>query len=73
MTAKFPQPEEQPTMSVEEAGRWLGLGKTKAYEEANRYLRTGGTEGLPAIRFGRSIVVPTAGLRRLLQLDEAES
>ena len=67
----IPDPSEQPTMDVEEAGKILGLGKTKAYEEAHRYLRTHGAEGLPAIRFGRTIRVPTAALRRLLQLDTA--
>ena len=59
----FPRPEEQPTMTIEEAGRWLGLGRSAAYEAAKR-------GEIPTIRFGRRLVVPTAGPRRLLQLDE---
>lgn len=59
----FPRPEEKPTITIEEAGRWLGLGRPAAYEAARR-------GEIPTIRFGRRLVVPTAGLRRLLQLDE---
>ncbi|MDQ3640969.1 MAG: helix-turn-helix domain-containing protein [Actinomycetota bacterium] len=66
----IPDPTEQPTLDVEEAGRLLGLGKTKAYEEANRWLRTNGAEGLPCLKFGRTLRVPTAQLRRLLSMDE---
>lgn len=66
----IPDPAEQPTLDVEVAGRFVGLGKTKSYEEANRFIRTKGAEGLPAIRFGRTLRVPTAQLRRLVGLDE---
>ena len=62
---KVPDPHERPTLRVEEAGRFLGLGRNAAYDAVGR-------GDIPSIRIGRRLVVPTAGLRRLLQLD-AES
>jgi hypothetical protein len=56
-------------MTVEDAGRFLDFGRAKAYQEASRFLATGGAEGLPVVRFGRSLRVPTAALLRLLDLD----
>jgi excisionase family DNA binding protein len=56
-------------MTVEEAGQWLGLGRSAAYEAVRR-------GELPSLRFGRSLRVPTARLRVLLGLDpepEADS
>jgi hypothetical protein len=58
-----PTADERPTMPVEEAGGHIGLGRTASYEAARR-------GDLPTIRIGRRVVVPTAALRRLLQLDE---
>ena len=57
-----PDPAVVPTVSVEEAGAWLGLGRSAAYVAAGR-------GELPTLRFGRSLRVPTAKLRRLLGLD----
>jgi excisionase family DNA binding protein len=58
----IPTPEERPTVSVEEAGVWCGLGRSAAYEAIRR-------GELPSLRFGRSLRVPTARLRVLLGLD----
>jgi excisionase family DNA binding protein len=58
----IPTPEDCPTVSVEEAGGWCGLGRSAAYEAVRR-------GELPVIRFGRSLRVPTARLRELLGLD----
>ena len=52
-------PAQRRTYSVTEAARLLGISRTKAYE----CIRTG---ELPALRFGRRIVVPAAQLDRLL-------
>lgn len=65
----LPDPLESPTISVEEAGRALGLGRAKSYAEAQRYERTGGAEGLPVVRFGRTMRCPTAAVRRLVGLS----
>jgi hypothetical protein len=62
-------PAQHPTISVEEAARILGLGRSKAYAQARLYLATSGAEGLPVLEFGRSLRVPTAALRRLLLID----
>jgi hypothetical protein len=64
-----PDPRSRPTLPVQEAGRLFGFGKTKSYDEAHRYLRSGGREGLPTIRFGRSLVCPTALVLDLLGID----
>lgn len=59
----LPDPEEQPTVDVwPTAGRALGLGKNAAYAAVAR-------GEIPTIRCGRLIRVPTAALRRMLELD----
>ena len=50
---------ERQTLTVEEAAKALGIGRGSAYEAA----RSG---QLPVIRVGRRLVVPRAGLERLL-------
>lgn len=60
----LPSPEDQPTISVEEAGEALGVSRSAAYLG----VRSG---EIPSIRIGRRIVVPTAALRKLLGLDDA--
>jgi excisionase family DNA binding protein len=56
-------------MTVEQAGKFLGLGRSSAYLAAER-------GELPVLRFGRTLRVPTARLRVLLGIDpepEADS
>jgi excisionase family DNA binding protein len=60
--ATIPRAEDQPVMSVEEAGRELGLGRSASYEAVRR-------GEIPSLRLGKRRVVPTAALRRLLGLD----
>lgn len=48
------------TMTVEEAGRTLGIGRALAYELARR-------GEIPVVRLGRRLVVPRAQLQRLLE------
>ena len=57
---------KRPTISVPAAGKLFGLGANAAYEAAKR-------EDFPVIRLGRRLAVPTAALRRMLQLDEESS
>jgi excisionase family DNA binding protein len=55
-----------PTISVEHAGRLLGLKRSAAYEAVKR-------AELPALRFGRRLVVPTARVLAMLGVShEAE-
>jgi excisionase family DNA binding protein len=49
-------------LTVEQAAAILGIGRTTAYAQANRYLATGGAEGIPAIRVGGQLRVPRARL-----------
>ena len=50
---------ERATISLVEAGKVLGIGRTTAYELARR-----GT--LPVLRLGRKLVVPKVALERML-------
>jgi excisionase family DNA binding protein len=54
------------TMSVEEAGRLLGISRGLAYVLVNR-------GDIPSIRLGRRIVVPRKALDRLLDLPHDAS
>lgn len=59
-----PDPRQQPTISVPEAGALLGLRPRTAYDARRR-------GEIPAIRVGRSWRVPTARfLREVLGLTE---
>jgi len=51
-------------LKVEEAARALAIGRSTAYELAHAFLATGGREGLPVIRLGRSFRVPASVLER---------
>jgi excisionase family DNA binding protein len=53
------KPLSGPTMSVPEAGSLLGLSRNKAYEAAK-------SGQIPALRFGRKLVVPTMAVREML-------
>jgi excisionase family DNA binding protein len=61
-TALVPDPATQPTMQVGELPKVLGISRAAAYEAVK-------TGEIPSIRIGRRIVVPTAAVRRMLQLD----
>lgn len=51
--------QESRTMTVEEAGKLLGISRGSAFKAAKN-------GELPTIRFGRRLVVPTAALNSLL-------
>ena len=52
-----------PTISVEDAGRLLGLGRSASYEAVRR-------AELPVLRFGRRMVVPTARVLAMLGVSQ---
>jgi excisionase family DNA binding protein len=56
-------------LRVEEAAQVLRISRTSAYELARRWLESGGRDGLPAVRLGRSIRIPAAALDRLANPD----
>ena len=61
-TTALPDPDLRPTLTVEEAGELLGIGRSLAYEKA-------ASGELPSIRLGRRLVIPTASLLKLLGRD----
>jgi excisionase family DNA binding protein len=54
------QVSERRTITVEEAGRELGISRNGAYEAAAR-------GEIPTIRIGRRLLVPKAAFDRLLE------
>lgn len=65
LTTAVPNPEERPVLTIEEVCPILGFSRSSAYLAAQR-------GDIPTIRIGRRVMVPTAALRRMLQLDLAE-
>ena len=62
-SSRVPDPEVCPTLNLwPVTGRLLGLSKASTYEAARR-------GEIPVIRVGRRLLVPTAALRRLLEID----
>jgi len=57
-----PDPRERPTLKVPEAARLLGVSDETVYAAAE-------AGDLPSLRLGRRVLIVTAGLLRLLQLD----
>ncbi|MCH8859079.1 MAG: DNA-binding protein [Alphaproteobacteria bacterium] len=55
-----------PTTTVPLAGKALGLSRNASYEAAAR-------GEIKVLNFGRRMVVPTAWLKKLLQLDSSEA
>ncbi len=55
---------DKQTLTVPEAAKALGIGRSAAYEAA----RTG---QIPTIRIGKRILVPIAALERLLKQPDA--
>jgi excisionase family DNA binding protein len=49
-------------MTVEEVAELLGFGRTATYDAVRR-------GEIPCIKVGRKLVIPTAAVRRLLELD----
>jgi excisionase family DNA binding protein len=57
---------QRKTVSVEEAARILGISRGAAYAYAN-------DGSIPTIRLGRRLLVPKAGLNRLLMTTDTRS
>jgi excisionase family DNA binding protein len=55
-------PAVAPTLSVDEAANVLGVGRSTAYTAVH-------SGEIPSIRVGKRIRVPTAAVRRMLDLD----
>ena len=70
--------ELPPLLTVEEAARFLTIGRSLAYRLAHEYLASGGTKGLPVIQLGGCLRVPRWALivlattGRVVRLCDAE-
>jgi len=61
----IPQPEDSPTVSLwPEAGQAIGLGRSATFAGNQR-----GDLPFPVLKCGGKFRVPTAALRRILELD----
>lgn len=56
-------------LAIDVPTRLLGISRNVAYQEARRYLESGGTEGLPAVRLGRRVLCPVQVLRDWLGVE----
>lgn len=57
-----------PFLRVEQAQELTQLGRTQIYEQTRLWFDSGGTEGIPSVRFGRCLRVLTAPLLSLAGL-----
>ena len=55
-------------LTVEEAAAVLRIGRGAAYELTRQWRETHGRHGLPVVALGRSLRVPRAALRQLLDV-----
>lgn len=60
--------EAGPTVSITTLAKCYGIHRTTAYDLAQR-----GELGVPVLRLGRTLRVPTAELRRVLGLSTADA
>ncbi len=58
-----------PFLRVDQAQELTQLGRSQIYEQMRRWRVSGGKEGIPSVRFGRCLRVPTAPLLRLGDID----
>lgn len=61
-----------PFLRIEQAQELTQLGRSQIYELTRRWRESGGREGIPVVRFGRCLRVPTAALLRLADIDVAD-
>lgn len=56
-----------PFLTVEQAGKLLQLGRSKAYELTVEWDRSGGKSGIPFVRFGSQKRIPRDALVRWIE------
>jgi hypothetical protein len=63
---RLPEAEDEPTISIPEAGAVFGLSRAASYQAARR-------GEIPTIAMGHRKLVPTAKLRAMLGLDAGQA
>ena len=61
-----------PFLRMDQAQELTQLGRSQLYEQAKRWRASGGREGIPNVRFGRCLRIPTAALLRLADVEPEE-
>ena len=61
-----------PFLRVEQAQELTQLGRSQLYEQTRLWRASGGKEGIPVVRFGRCLRIPTAALLRLAGVKPEE-
>ena len=56
-------------LTVEEAAHVLRIGRNAAYGLAKRWNESGGREGLPVVRLGRTLRIPKRALAQLIAVE----
>ena len=59
-----------PFLRMDQVQELTQLGRSQLYELARRWRETGGREGIPNVRFGRCLRVPTAALLRIARPED---
>lgn len=61
-----------PFLRVEQAQELTQLGRSQLYEQTRLWRDSGGKEGIPVVRFGRCLRIPTVALLRLADITPEE-
>jgi excisionase family DNA binding protein len=59
-------PPTTDVLTIEEAAEVLRISRGAAYALARRWRETGGREGIPCLRLGRTLRVPSGALHEML-------
>jgi len=77
---EFAESEEHPLLTMREATKILRIGRSLGYQLAHEYLTSGGTSGLPVLRFGekcyrvpRWALMELVATGRVVRLCDAEA
>ena len=64
--------ELPPFPTVAQVQELTQLGRSQVYALVRQWVRTGGREGLPSVRFGRLLRIPLAALVRLSLIEDPQ-
>lgn len=65
--------ELPPFLRIEQVQELTQLGRSQLYEQTKRWRASGGKEGIPVVRFGRCLRIPTAALLKMAGIDPTQN